>query len=235
MKRMTRILTVVFLGLTLMIIQFHGLYEIETPTLYLRYGVRIVMLLAAAVGVNRYKEQKILVFAFLLTIVSDYFFQYLRAVDPDMVNRKLFGIIGFIAVYLVLTAAFQRNFRIGKAEIITALPFVGIFTGVMVALRQYMTGLYLIFAIVLGVVLSYTGMTMVSTLYRGYFNRKTAWLIALSGCILFFSDLIVAYSIFHPEYNMFILWKDNTIWLTYMIGWLLLLFVTTEDRILTSD
>lgn len=235
MKRSTRILTVVFLVLTLMILQFHSLYGIEAPTLFLRFGVRIALLLATAVGVNKHKEQKILVLAFLLTVVSDYFFVYLKAVDPDMVNRKLFGMIGFIAVYLVLIVAFQRNFRIGKAEIITALPFVGSFLGVMIALRQYMTGLYLIFAVILGAVLVYAGMTMVATLYRGFFNRRTAWLIALSGCILFISDIIVAYSMFHPEYNNFILWKDNTIWLTYMIGWLMLLFVAVEDRILIRE
>lgn len=235
MKRMTRMMTVVFLALTLMIIQFHGLYGIEAPTLYLRFGIRIAMLLAAAVGVNRHREQKILVVAFLLTLVSDYFLGYLKAVSPDMDNRKLYGMIGFIAVYLVLNVALQRNFRIGKAEIITAVPFIGIFLGVILALRQYMTGPYLIFGIILGIVLSYTGMTMVSTLYRGYFSRRTAWMIAASGIILFLSDVVVAYAMFHPDYNVYIPWKENTIWLTYMIGWLLLLFVTVEDRILIRE
>lgn len=231
MNRMDRIVSMVFIVLTLLIVQFHGLYGIESPTLYLKFGVRMAMFLAAAVAVNRHKVQKLIVLAFLMTVVSDYFFLFVKASNPDMSHRLIYGMVGFIAVYVVLIIAFQRNFRLRKAEIVAAVPFVGFFAAVLLALRQYMTGMYLPVGIVLGVVLAYAGMTMVSTLFRGYFRPRTARFIASAGCLLYISDIVVAYSMFHPAYNMYIHWKENTIWVTYMIGWLLLLIVTIEDRI----
>jgi len=70
---------------------------------------------------------------------------------------------------------------------------------------------------------------MVTSLFRGYFTKETAWRIALEGCILFFSDMVVAFAILHPVYREFLLWKENLIWGTYMIG-RMLLSVSAEDR-----
>ena len=143
--------------------------------------------------------------------------------------------LGFIMVYLFLIAVFQRNFTFGKREIITLIPFVVIFGLVLAALAKYAIGFMFWVAIALGIVLCYTGLTMVACLFRGYFNMKIAWRIALAGCILFLSDMVVAFSIFHPAYQEFLLWKENLVWGTYMVGWMLLLSVIAEDQLLAKQ
>lgn len=235
MNNTHRTIIATYLTLMLMIILFNAYYAFEDPALYLKFGVRIAMFLTAVLMWKKYREQKIIVLAFLCTVISDFFFLFVRAVDSNLVNRDLYGMVGFIAAYLFLVAAFQRNFRVGKAELLTAVPFIVIFGIVLRLLEQYTSGPLLLTAIVLGVVLCYTAVTMVSTLYRGYFEKKNSWMIALAGCILFLSDLVVAFSIFHPNFSGFILWKENVIWVTYMIGWILLLMITAEDKILAND
>ena len=143
--------------------------------------------------------------------------------------------LGFIIAYFFLVAAFQKNFSFGRKEIITLIPFVMFFSLVLVILAKYAVGFMFWAAVILGGVLCYTGMTMVASLYRGYFSKGTAWRIAIAGCILFISDMVVAFSIFHPAFQEFLLWKELTIWGTYMIGWSLILSVSVEERLLKEQ
>jgi len=226
-----RILLAVYLPLTVLILSFHMLYQKDEPALYLMFAVRVTMFFSVVVMVKRFKEQNLILLAFLFTIISDYYFVYANTLVQPIANRELYGMLGFIAAYLCLIAAFNRNFKIGKAELITLLPFAGIFTYVFLSLQQYAKGFMYPAAIILGIILCFAGMTMVATLYRGYFLKRTACLVALAGCILFISDMFVAFSIFHPVFKEFILWKENLIWGTYVPAWTFLMMVAAEDKI----
>lgn len=235
LNNIQRFLIATYAILTLMILLFTVLYAIESPAQYLKFGVRIAMLLTVVFVSKKYREQKILVLAFLCTVISDYFFILLSVTDPDFINREMYGMLGFILAYVFLVAAFQRNFKFGGKEFVTLAPFVIIFTFVLIVLAKYAVGFMFWAAVILGGVLCYTGMTMVSCLYRGYFSKGAAWRIAIAGCILFLSDMLVAFSIFHPDFKGFLLWKELVIWGTYMIGWSLILSVAVEDRLLKSQ
>lgn len=235
MKNEQRVIVATYTSLTLLILLFTTLYSLDSSAQYLRFGVRVAMFLSVVFIKKNYREQKILIPAFFCTLVSDCFFVVLRATNPDFVNRELYGMLVFVMAYLFLVAAFQRNFKFGKNEIITLIPFAIIFAMVLTALVKYMEGFMFWAAIVLGIILCYTGMTMVSSLFRGYFNRGTAWRIAIAGSILFLSDMVVAFSIFHPDFQGFLLWKENLIWGTYMVGWMLLLSVAAEERLMVQN
>ena len=231
-RNIRRLLFVIYGALTALILVFTVLYGIGAPAQYLKFGVRLSMLLTLILLKKKYLAQRLLVPAFVCTVISDYFFVLLRVLNPDFANRNIYGMLGFILAYLFLIAAFQKNVRFGKMELLTLVPFVLIFSLVLWALARYAEGLMFWAAIFLGIVLSYAGMTMVATVYRGYFRKEAAWRIALSGCILFASDMVVAFSIFHPEFQGYILWKENLIWTTYMAGWLLLLTVAPDEQLL---
>lgn len=231
MKNSQRILLSVYLPLTVLILLFRMLYQNGAPALYLMFAVRVTMYLSVVVMLKRYKEQKLIVLAFLFTVISDYYFVYAKTLAQSINNSEFYGMLGFIVAYLCLIAAFNRNFKIGKAELITSIPFVGIFTYVFLSLQQYAKGFMYPAAIITGIVLCFAGITMVSTMYRGYFSKKSAWLIALAGCLMFISDMFVAYSIFHPDFKEFILWKENLIWGTYVPAWTFLMMVVAEDQI----
>lgn len=226
-----RTLTATYVCLTALIIIFTFLYAIEGPAVFLKFGVRTAMVVTVLLGHKYFREQKIIALAFVFTLVSDYFFSIMRVTDIDYPNRELYGMLGFLLSYVFLIFAFQRNFKFGKRELAALLPFVAIFTVVLVILGEYAKGMMLWAAIALGIVLCYTGMTMVVSISRGYFSRNAAWCIAIAGCILFASDMVVAFSIFHPDYQGFVLWKENFIWTTYMLGWLLLTHVALSEKL----
>ena len=226
-----RTLTATYVCLTALIVIFTCLYAIEGPAVFLKFGVRTAMVLTVLLGQKYFREQKIMAVAFVCTLASDYFFSIMRVTDIDYPNRELYGMLGFLLSYVFLIAAFQRNYKFGKRELLVLLPFVTVFATVLILLGDYAQGVMLWAAIVLGIVLCYTGMTMVSSLYRGYFNRSAAWCIAVAGCVLFASDMVVAFSIFHPDFKGFVLWKENFIWITYMLGWLLLTYVALSENL----
>ena len=235
MKNEHRIIIATYTTLTLLILLLTTLYSLDSSAQYLRFGVRIAMFLTVIFIKKNYREQKILIFAFFCTLVSDYFFVLLRVTNPGFINREMYGMLGFVLAYIFLIASFQRNFRFSKKEIITLIPFTIIFGLVLVRLIKYAVGFMFWAAIFMGIVLCYTGMIMVSSLFRGYFSRETAGRLAIAGSILFLSDMVVAFSIFHPDFQGFLLWKENLIWGTYMIGWTLLLSVAAEERLLVQN
>lgn len=231
MNNAQRILIAIYAPMTLLILWFRMLYEDQDPALYLMFGVRVTMLLSALFLMKKYREQKLIAFAVFFTVVSDYFFVYAKTFDSEMPNRNLFGLIGFVSVYIVLIAAIHRNFKFGLPELFAALPFAGTFAFVFVHLQPYVKGFMYPASLACGIVLCIAAWTMVSTLFRKHFAKKVAWMIALAGILLFLGDMFVAYSIFHPDYNRFILWKETIIWGTYMPGWLLLLLVAADERL----
>lgn len=229
-KNQIRIL-VVYLLLTVIIIIFDVLYQDGNPSLYLTFAVRLSMFMTVLAIRKRYPEQKLIVLAFLFTVISDYYFIFVNTFERDIPNSQLFGMIGFIGAYLCLILTFSRNFRIGKPELITIAPFAAIFTLLFLSLQQYAEGLMYPAGIILGIILCIFGMTMVSTLYRGYFSRKAAWLIAIAGCMMFFSDLFVALALYHPDFKDFLLWREIVVMATYVPAWTLLMLVAAEENL----
>lgn len=231
MKNSERILLVVYLTLTLVIILFDVIYQDGNPALYVSFAVRASMFITVLAIRKRYIEQKIIALAFLFTVISDYYFIFVNTFDRDIPNSQLFGMIGFIGAYLCLIVSFSRNFRIGKKELVTIAPFAIIFAFLFLSLKQYAEGLMYPAGVVLGIILCIFGMTMVATLYRGHFSRKSAWLIAIAGCMMFFSDLFVALALYHPDFKVFLLWREIIVVATYVPSWTLLLLVASEDNL----
>ncbi len=230
MKNTQRILLAVYLPLTLLILIFNSLYQFDSPALYLKFSVRVIMLVSLLVLVKRNRDHIFILLAFFFSVISDYYFVYTPTLENTVANRQLYGMLGFVVSYLFLIAAFSRNFRLGKRELLTLLPFLTVFAYVFLSIRQYTEGIMFIAGLLVGLVLSLAGMIMVSTLYRGYFSKKAGGLIAIAGCLEVVCDVFVAFSIFHPDFKGFILWKENTIWSTYMIAWTLLLILVAEEK-----
>lgn len=225
-----RILFAIYLPLTALIQIFNALYQFDSPALYLKFFVRVIMLISFLTLVKKNREHILILLAFIFSVISDYYFVFTNTLENTISNSQLYGMLGFVVSYLFLIAAFTRNFRFGKKEFISLLPFVSIFAYVILSIRQYAEGFMFAAAILVGIILSITGMTMISTLFRGYYSKKIAWLVAISGCLEIICDVFVAFSIFHPDFNRFILWKENVIWSTYMIAWTLLLIVVADEQ-----
>jgi hypothetical protein len=228
MNNTQKTLLAVYLPLTLLLLIFDHLYPAADMVQYLRYTVMITLFLSVTSMSKKYQEQRIMAIAFFFVVIADFFLVFSTTWHLSIDLSPLGG-MGFLLAYLCLIAAYQRNFRIGWPEVLSAIPIALIFFWVFLILKPYVQGPMLIGALLFGIVLCYMTWTAVSTVYRGYYSPKIARLLALSGSLMFISDMGVAISMFHPDYaGVFVPWLKNFVWATYVPGWTLLALVISD-------
>lgn len=199
---------------------------------YFKYTVIITLFLSVIIMRKNFYEQKIMAAAFFFVAAADFFLVFSTTLDNLKIELVPFGIEGFFFAYLVLIVAYQKNFKIGKADITAAIPVVSIFLYVFVSLQPYVDGPVLIGALIFGIVLCYMTWSAICTVFRRYYNPKIAFLIAFSGILMFVSDMGVAFSQFHPLYSgIYVPWLKNVIWATYIPGWTLLAVIISEKNL----
>ncbi len=229
MKNTGRIVLSTCFILTVMIVFYDYLFQGTAPSQLLKFGARVVMFFVAFFAKKRYGIQKVLAVAFFMTVVADFFFQAAPALALPIPDYDIYGIVSFVVAYLLLIMAFRKKAKMRKKDIFLLLPYALVFLVIIVQLKPYMDQWFFYASVLLGVILSYASMTMMATVYRGYFWREIGWAIGLSGLVLFVSDVFVAYSMFHPMYKGFVFWQEVVIWSTYMFGWGILLVLTVDE------
>lgn len=96
MDNSNRIIVASYLSLTGLILLFTTLYGNGSAALYLKFGVRAAMVVTTIVLARKSRFALLLTMAFASSLFSDYFFVVLRELNPDLPNRNLYGIVGFI-------------------------------------------------------------------------------------------------------------------------------------------
>lgn len=232
MNNKQRILLAIYLPITLLILIFDNLYPKADVVQYLKYAIMISLFLSVIGMRKKFYEQKLMVLSFFFLVIADFFLVFFTTLENPKINLSPLGVTGFLLAYFCLIAAYQKNFKVGKAEIITAIPIAIIFMYAIISLQPYIKGLMLIGTLIFGMVLSYMTWTAICTVFRRHFNPKTAWLIALSGILMFICDMGVAFSLFHPYFSeSYIPWIKNIIWAAYIPGWTLLAVITSEKNL----
>ena len=235
MKNTQRVIYAVFLSLTVLMLLFNVVYTDDVPSRYVTFGVRFIMVVTVLALKKPYREQKLIALAFVFTAISDFNFVFVNTFETVPANSPLFGLLGFLGAYACLIATFHRKPQYSRKELFVLLPFVLAFMSLIVVLRQYASGFMLIAAMILGVILCVTAATMTAALFRGYFSRSAALLIAAAGILMFLGDILVAFTLFHPDFDQFILWKDNLIVITYVPAWILLLDLASREDIYSEE
>lgn len=193
--------------------------------------IRVSLMIVAIVSKKKYPEQQLLVIAFILSVISDLFLTILELVTPYRPIYDIIGILGFFGTYIVLNTVFIRNYRFKILDLIAALPFLTAYGIIIRTLIPFVSGPLRLVAIFLGAMLCFTATNMVATVYRGFYRKGIAYLIALAGTMIFICDIFVAFSMFHPEYQRFILWVENTTWIIYTSEWLILLVIVRAKKL----
>lgn len=233
MNNTQRILLAIYIPLTFLIILFHNICPKENMVFYLKYTIMISLFLSALIIKKKFNEQKLMALSLFFLVVADFFLVFVSSIDKLDTDLSPVGAAGFLFAYLCLIVAYQKNFKLGKAEITTAVAILIIFLYIGISLKPYVKGVTLMGALIFGVVLCYMTWTSICTIFRRYFNQKTAWLIALSGILMFICDIGVAFSRFYPLYSkIYVPWLANLIWATYIPGWTLLAVIISEENLL---
>lgn len=232
MNNTQRILLAIYLPFTFLVLVFDHLYPGAEFVQYIKYTLMTTLFLSVIIARKKYPVQKVMATAFLFMVIADFFLVFSTTIDNLQTDLSPLGIAGFLIAYLFLITAYQRNFSVNKAVIITAVPFILIYIYVFLTLLPNLKGIMLIGTLIFGVVLCWMAWSSICTIYRGYYSEKAALMIALSGILMFIGDIGVAYSIFHPLYaGIHVPWLKNVIWATYIPGWTLLAVVINEERL----
>ena len=218
--------------LMIMLLISHRIYANGTPSIIIMVALRLGLATVAVFSHKRYREQYLMTLALCLSVVSDLFLVFLEQLIAYRMIYDIIGIVGFIGTYLVLNAALLKNFRIRILDFIVALPFGVVYGMIARTLMPFVAGTMLMVALLLGLLLCFTATNMVATVYRGYFNRKKAIVIALAGVMIFTCDMFVAIGMFHPDFQHFILWVENTTWIIYTGEWLILVLIIRDEKLL---
>lgn len=232
MNNTQRILLAIYLPITVLVLIFDHLYPGEDMVQYLKYTTMITLFLSVIILKKKFHEQKIMAAAFFFLVIADFFLVFSTTLDNPKINLAPFGIGGFLFAYLCLIVAYQKNFKVGLAEIIAAISVLITFLYVFVSLLPYVHGPMLIGTLIFGIVLCYMTWSAICTVFRNYYYPKAALLIALSGILMFICDMGVAFSLFHPLYSGDpVPWLKNIIWGAYIPGWTLLAVIISEENL----
>jgi hypothetical protein len=236
MNNAQRSLFAIFIPMTILIVYFDNVFPQEKIVNYVRYAIMISLCLVAVSVKKKFKEQKLMAIAFIFLVIADFFLVFSTTIDILKIDIAQFGISGFAVAYICLIIAYNKNaYKIKLVEVVVAIPIVGIFIFVFNTLICYINGIMKIGAIAFALILCYMLLTSICTLFRDYFNKKIAIIIAISGILMFICDVGVAYSLFHPFYStVYNPLLKNIVWISYIIGWTLLDVVICEETKLYS-
>lgn len=236
MSTTQRVLMVIYFPMTFLIFIFDNIYPKENMVLYLKYTIMITLFLSAVTMKKKFFEQKVMALSFFFLVIADFFLVFINTINNLNMDLSPFGIIGFLCAYICLIVAYQKNFKLGKMEIVAAIPLVIIFLCVFGLLMPYVKGIMKVGTLIFGAVLSYMTWTSICTIFRNYFTKKSSWLIAISGSLMFICDIGVAISMFYPPFvENHASWLTNIIWTAYIPGWMLLALLICEEKFIIND
>lgn len=232
MNSIQKLLFAIYLPFTILIFFLDNAFPGHFSVIYLKYTLIITLFLVSIVVNKFHIEQKYISVSLFFVVIADFFLTFSDTLPNIKMNTDLFGMAFFMVAYIVLIIAFQKNFRLRKAEIIVAAPLLIVLITVLLSLYSYVKVPMLISAIIFGIVLCYMAWTAICTLFRRYYRRRIAFMIALAGSLIFISDMVVAFGLFHPAYaGTFVPWLKNIIWTTYIPAWTILTAIVSEDRL----
>jgi hypothetical protein len=229
MNRIQRMVLASFLTLTVIELILVYIYDTSALVRCVQFSGTVLLFMIAAIVKKEYREQKILVFGFLFSVIGD-FFMILLPVIRKGANADLFGIVSFLLSYVFIIWAFNRNFRIKLSDGLLALPFISAVVYYFATMLQYIKGVMIIAVLLFSLTITIMAWTSVCTLVRGYFTRRVAIIAAIAAAALFLSDMGVAYALFYPPLKGSV-WLEIFIRATYVPAWTLLLVIVCEKNI----
>lgn len=221
----------VYLPITAGILVLDWLLPNSDVVVCLKFGTMISLFLFAVLTRKKTTEQKIMAAAYYFLVIGDFFLVCSEALHFKAANTAMFGGAAFFCAYLCLIAAYHKNFSPSLKEAAVAAPMITALIVVVVFLKPFISGAILTGVVIFGVCLCFMTWSAVCTLFRGYYSKQTARLIAVSACLMLLCDIGVGLCHFYPHPTDGIYpWLKAVVWAAYVPGWTLLIIVIREKE-----
>ncbi len=225
-----------FLPLTLLILLLDPTGPYFEWVQFVRYGTVLALGLTVAAAPKPYPEQRIMAPAFFFMALGDFFLVFIHTFKSVPWDLSGLGILSFLAGYLFLIKAYQKNTARVTAELWVLVPYLSLSLWIGWTLFPYVRGVFRLLGAAFLAVLCLMAWRAATTLFQHRYSRKAAIMIAASGSLMYLCDAGIAFSLFHPFYSVtYIAWLKNMVWAAYLTGWSLAAMVIAEDDLYTGS
>lgn len=197
-----------------------------------RYIIMLALVLVVYVARGKSTEQRILFWTFPLMIIGDFFlvFSYIIKGFPERI--RYLGFIPFTAAYTIMIIVYIKGFKPSKKHILPLVFYIGLIIALNNVLKPHVGGIDMLAGSVLIAAVTIMAWAGSTAIWNGYYNKRTAKLMAFSGFLMVLCDYGVAFDLFYPR--MFLIREAlivNVVWLTYIPGWLILAYIVIDKNL----
>jgi uncharacterized membrane protein YhhN len=173
-----------------------------------------------------HREQRLIMVALGFSALGDLFLS--RVLPAPGGAASMAGLASFLAAYVVLTLALLRG-RPAPWEALLVVPFLGSGTAVVWALKDELTGAFLLAVPLFLLVITMMAWAATTTLVRSYFVPRVRWWAAVGATVIFASDAAVAVEMFHQPFSAQPpMALQLFVRASYIAGWLLMLLIACD-------
>jgi len=231
LNKQQKVLLLTFLVITVLVIFLDNLFPGAAAVSHFKFFVILTLFLIAFISEKKYPEQVTLTIAVFFLVMGDFFANFCSTL-PEFNKVVVFGVLGFLWAYLLLTEVFKKKLRIGPGQLIAASPVLAVYIPSLLSIYPYIDRSILPGVMLFSFVLCYMAWVSTCTIFNGYYRSAVSLRMALTGFLIFISDIAVGNSLFNPAYaDHFIPWLKNIIWGTYIPAWTLVVVNIVEDNL----
>jgi hypothetical protein len=192
----------------------------------------LFLFIAAFVIEKLFREQYTFLLAMFFAVSGDFFFTIKLTFSPPENLPLILGTANFLAAYLCLIAAFQKNPRYDRWELFALCPYLITCPSIFLKFGGIITGAAFWGSLAFVFVLCYMAWRSACTIKEGYYSLKSSLLMALSGHLMLISDLAVGIAVFAYGAKGFSPVLENIIWGTFLPAWAIIMCLICEKHLL---
>lgn len=232
MNSLGRNLLVIFTVLTVILIVMEALGIDGDVISYSRYAVVLILCISVYIRRGSSQAQRRLFWAFPFMVVGDFFLVYSYTLDGFPQMLRYFGFIPFSIAYIIITRVYLKGFKWNIRSILLAIVYGLFILALGSKIYPLINGIEMALGTIVALTVTILAWAGASALWNGFYSKRIAAMMAISGILMVVCDYGVAFDLFYPDFHQI---REelvlNLVWLTYIPGWVILALVVVDRDI----
>lgn len=232
-----KILVFLFFPLTVLVLFADHVYQGHIYIRLFKFFIIFLLYFCSTMLKVNIREQFLMQKALKFSMLGDFYFVLRLLWIKDTEILAILGVLMFIASYILLAQALQHTKTFSFLHAIALIPVLSIYFSIFISCRYYFSDIFIFLGVVFfSIILCLMSWRASCTIFEGYYNLKSAILLASAGILILISDLCVGIAAFDPScHSIFNPGLVNLIWAGYLSGWIMITLVIAESNPLKKD
>ncbi len=223
----------ILIGLLGVLVLQHLLADNYQALGVVKYTVNSMIFAVSLLLPKHTRDHAILGYAFKFIFAADFFFVFLGTLpgfSPENKYLQLSGLTVFTLGYFCFIYLSLRGAKWSLSEIAMSLPVLGIVFPTGAFCFHFMKPEQTLFFFLFLPFVSFVGWCGLSVVKRNHWLPHISKLFALAGFLFFLSEMGYAVGTFFPGLTRNTPWIGNEIWVTYIPGWIVMLYALSHEK-----